>query len=257
MSKRLLSIHRYVVKGLTGERLPEIALNAGRGVANDRRYALALRETRFDEDHPVPLPKTRFVMLARHARLAGLTSRYHDAGETLTLHRGEALLASGRLDDPNGRAAIEKSIDDFIGADIGGRPRLVEGRGHRFTDVSVVSPAMMEAVSLINLASVRALEATLGKPIDPRRFRGNFLADGIAPWAEFDWVDREIAIGPVTFIVAKRIRRCPATSVNLETCERDIDVPMELLNHFGHSDMGLYLLVRGDGMVRAGDEVIA
>jgi uncharacterized protein YcbX len=257
MSQRLLSIHRYVVKGLTGEPLPEIALQSGRGIANDRRYALALHETKFDEDRPVPLPKTQFVMLARHARLAGLASRYDDAERTLTLYRGETLLTRARLDDPQGRAAIEQCIADHMGDEIGGRPRLVEGRGHRFTDVSVVSPAMMEAVSLVNLASVRALAAALGRTVDPRRFRGNFLADGIAPWAEFDWLDREITIGSAKFTVAKRTRRCPATAVNLETCERDIDVPMELVNRFGHGDMGVYLLVHGDGVVRAGDEIRA
>ena len=257
MPPQLLSIHRYVVKGLTGEPLPEVALKAGRGVANDRRYALALRETEFDEDRPAPLPKTRFVMLARHARLAGLVSRYDDANQTLSLHRGDTRLASERLDDPKGRAAIEQAIDDYMGAEIGGRPRLVEGRGHRFTDVSVVSPTMMEALSLINLASVRALEASIGKPLDVRRFRANLLIDGIAAWAELEWVDRRIEIGAVTFAGALRTKRCPATTVNPETCERDINVPVELLERFGHGDMGLYLDVRTDGIVRVGDQVRA
>jgi len=251
----LLSIHRYVVKGLTGEPLPEVSLETGRGIANDRRYALALKETKFDESRPTPLPKTQFVMLARHARLAGLISSFDEPGGTLTLRRGEHRLASARLDDPAGRAAIEQAIDDHMGGEIGGCPRLVEGRGHRFTDVSVVSPEMMEAVSLINLASVRALEEAIGVKLDVRRFRGNFVIDGLAPWAEFDWVDRTIAIGAAAFTGAKRTRRCPATTVNPETCERDVDVPMELLDRFGHGDMGVYLLVRGGGVVRPGDDV--
>ena len=253
MNAQVISISRFAVKGLSPEGLNAVSLKAGRGIENDRRYALALADTAFDEADPHPLPKTKFLMLARQARLIGLDSRYDDSNATLTLDEGGARLVSGRLDEAAGREAIAIAIEAFMGDEIAGRPRVVQAQGHRFTDVSVVSPEMMEAVSLINLASVRALEAKLGVVVDPRRFRANLLVDGLEPWAEFDWIDKVVQIGDVTFRGARRIRRCAATEVNPDTGARDIALPFELHKHFAHADMGVYLYVRSDGAIATGD----
>ena len=240
-----------LVAGTLGRRL----LKTGRGIENDRRYALALADTEFDEDSPIPLPKTKFLMLARHARLIALQSRYDSTSAVLTLRNEDRLLCAGALDQPGGRSEVETAIAKFMGSEIDGRPRLVQAQGHRFTDVSVTSPQMMEAVSLVNLASVRALEAALGLAIDPRRFRANLLVDGLAPWAEFGWLDRIVRIGGVAFQGARRTQRCAATEVNPDTGERDIRVPIELHEHFGHSDMGVYLYVRSEGEITPGDRL--
>ncbi len=255
MAPHLISITRFAVKGLTGEPLPQAALAAGRGLQDDRRYALALAETRIDPENPKPLPKTMFVVLMRHARLAALSSRYDTDSTELQLSTGGRDLGRGRLDSAAGRAAIEAAIAGFMGEALTGPPRLVEQPGHRFTDVSVVSPEMMEAVSLINLASVRAFEAALGRPVDPRRFRGNLLVDGLEPWAELDWVGRPVRIGGVTFEGVLRTRRCAATEVNPDTAERDIRLPAELMRRYGHGDMGIYLSVTGAGTIAAGDRL--
>ncbi len=256
MSPELISITRYAVKGLSGEALPQAALAAGHGLRDDRRYALALADTRFDPQNPKPLPKTDFVVLMRFARLAGVDSRYDPASTRLSLSSAGQVLAEGRLDNADGRAAIEAAIAAFMGDDLKGPPRLVEQPGHRFTDVSVVSPEMMEAVSLINLASVRAVEAALGQPVDPRRFRGNLLVDGLAPWVELDWIGKPVTIGDVGFEGAMRTRRCAATEVNPETAERDIRMPAELMRRFGHGDLGIYLTVTTDGTVAPGDRIV-
>ena len=255
MNGNIAAISRYVVKGLTPERLGNVHLTSGRGLPNDRRYAFALAGTEFDEADPRPLPKTKFLTLARFARLAALTSRYDDATGTLALDHGGEIMTGGQLDDIADRNAIERALDAFMGEEIGGRPRLVAAPGHRFTDVSVRSPAMMEAVSIVNLASVRELEAKLGRRVDPIRFRANFLVDGLDPWVEREWVDRGVSIGGVSFRGALQIRRCPATEVNPVTAERDIPVPAELTRHFGHIEMGVYLFVESDGTVQPGDRL--
>ena len=122
-------------------------------------------------------------------------------------------------------------------------------------EVPSLAEEMMEAVSLINLASVRAFEAALGRPVDPRRFRGNLLVDGLEPWAELDWVGRPVRIGGVTFEGVLRTRRCAATEVNPDTAERDIRLPAELMRRYGHGDMGIYLSVTGAGTIAAGDRL--
>lgn len=255
MTGHLVSISRFAVKGLPGERVSSASLKEGHGVTNDRRYAFALADTDFDPLHPRPLPKIKFLTQMRFARLARLTARYDDATTTLAIGNPGGTIAAGRLESAAGRAAVERAINAFMEGDLPKPVRLVQGDGHRFTDVSVVSPEMMEAVSLINLATVRDLEQRIGRPVDARRFRGNLLVDGIEPWAELDWVGREMTIGDVRFRGALRTRRCAATEVNPDTAERDISLPAELMRNYRHADLGIYLHVRTDGVLNPGDPV--
>ncbi len=255
MTGHLVSVSRFAVKGLPGEVMPSAALKEGHGIVNDRRYAFALAGTSFDPAQPRPLPKVKFLVLMRYARLARLAARYDDATTTLTIESADGPGATGRLDEAEGRAAIEGGISGFMGDDLSDPVRLVQADGHRFTDVSVVSPRMMEAVSLINLGTVREVEGRIGRRIDPRRFRGNLLGDGIEPWAELDWIDREVTIGGVRFRGALRTRRCAATEVNPDTAERDIRLPAELLRNYDHPDLGIYLDVCTDGVLKPGDPV--
>jgi GntR family transcriptional regulator/MocR family aminotransferase len=110
-------------------------------------------------------------------------------------------------------------------------------------------------LSLINLATVRSLEARWGHAIDPLRFRANFYIDGARPWAEFDWISSDISIGDATFRVDRRNGRCSATNVNPATGQRDLDLPGSLRATFGHKDLGIYLVVRDGGKVVMGDPV--
>ena len=255
MKAELKKISRYPIKGLSEETLAEVEVTEGRGLPGDRIFALALADTEFDSLNPRPLPKTKFVMLARFARLAGLLSSFDAVTSTLVLRHAGAALAAGCLETQAGRRTIEKALAKFMGDDLDGAPRVVEAEGHRFTDVSVDSPVLMEAVSMINLASVRDLEGKLGREVDPRRFRANLLVDGLGPWQEFDLIDKEFTIGSVRVKGLQRTRRCPATEVNPDTAERDIRVPLELRRYYGHGDNGIYLSILSNGTLREGDAI--
>ena len=255
MKCELRKISRYPVKGLSEEILTEVEVTKGRGLPGDRQFALALADTEFDPLNPHPLPKTMFVMLARFATLAGLSSSFDPVTSTLVLRAAGTTLAAGCLKTQTGRRAIEEAVARFMGNDLGGLPRVVEAEGHRFTDVSVDSPVLMEAVSMVNLTSVRDLEDKLGRAVDPRRFRANLLVDGLDPWQEFDLIDKEFAIGGVRVKGLRRTRRCPATEVNPDTAERDIRIPLELRRHYGHGDNGIYVSILSNGALRQGDEV--
>jgi uncharacterized protein YcbX len=81
-------------------------------------------------------------------------------------------------------------------------------------------------VSILNLASVAALEAVIGAPVDPLRFRANLYVAGWPAWHEFDLIDREIAVGPAVRLKGlKRIERCAATNVDPVTGTRDMTIP--------------------------------
>ena len=82
-------------------------------------------------------------------------------------------------------------------AELRGPPKIVHAAGHSFSDVAA------KCVHIVNLASVRELERTLGRPVDPLRFRANLYLEGVAPWAEFGWIGKEIAVGDVQ---ARRVR---------------------------------------------------
>lgn len=255
MKGELKKISRYPVKGLSEEILSEVEVTGGRGLPGDRLFALALADTEFDPLNPRPLPKTLFLMLARFAKLAELRSFFDAATSTLVLRHAGTALAAGRLKTQAGRRTIEEAIVRSMGDYLNGPPRIVEAEGHRFTDVSVHSPVLMEAVSMINLASARDLEGKLGKEVDPRRFRANLLVDGLGPWREFDLIDKEFTIGSVRVKGLQRTRRCPATEVNPDTTERDIRIPLELQRHYGHGDNGIYLSILSNGTLREGDAI--
>jgi uncharacterized protein YcbX len=111
-------------------------------------------------------------------------------------------------------------------------------------------------VHIVNLASVRELSRVAGREVDPLRFRANVYLDGLAPWAEFGWLDKAIEIGPARLDVFARTTRCEATSVDPATGTRDMAVPAELARTWGHQDFGVYAKVAAGGLVAAGAPVI-
>lgn len=245
-------LYRYPVKGLSGEPLERVRLETGRGIPIDRSMAIARRPGNFDPAAPRAVSKDKFLMLMRDEALARLTSRYDEEQRRLRIVENGITRLSVSLADEAGRSRLAAFMKDFVG-DAGLQPVVVEAPDHQFTDISVVSPEKMRAVSLINLASVKALSEAIGKPVDHRRFRANIYFDGVPAWRELDWLDREITIGACRLKVTMRTRRCAATQVNPDTAERDINVPAEIKRYFGHFDMGVYAEVMDGGDVAVGD----
>src|SRR5690554_3284362 len=103
----LSAIYRYPVKGLTPEELAEATVARGGVIAHDRAYAIENGPSGFDSAAPTYFPKVAFLMLMRNERLAELRSRFDPATATLTIARDGTVVATGRLDLPAGRRAIE------------------------------------------------------------------------------------------------------------------------------------------------------
>ena len=251
LAGRVDALYRYPVKGLSPEPLDTVTLTAGAGVPLDRALGFLRHETEYDVAAPRPMPKTNFHMLAKDAALARLQTRYDDATDTLTIGEEHHALCT-----ESGRTAAEAAIGAALGLGPDRRPRLVRGgSAHRFTDVSVVSDTFMNAVSLINLASVADLGSRIGETLDPLRFRANIYFDGWPAWRELDLVDRTIAVGPVRLKVLLRTKRCAATTVNPATGERDVFVPRHLTETFGHADLGIYGEVLEGGTIAPGSAI--
>jgi len=245
------SLWRYPVKGLSPEPLPFADLTMGHGFTLDRVYAVTDGSFEFDEANPRPMAKTHYLMLAKHARLALLKTRLEPSTHELSVAEGgtSRIFSLTRRAD---REALAAFMTDFLATELPGTARVAHAEGHRFTDVSVHSTALMHSISLINLATVRDLAQHTGMTLDPRRFRANVYFDGAEPWSELDWVGRELRCGDVSLRIVRRTRRCPATSVNLEDGTRDINLPLAIRDYREHADCGIYAEVLGDGRLQPG-----
>lgn len=245
----LKSIYRYPVKGLSPESLTRTRLQPGQTLSGDRKYAIENGPSGFDPAAPAHVSKTRFLMLMWNERLAQLDARYDDDTHMLTI-RGEGReLARGDLSTREGRLAIEAFFRRFMPAELRGPPKLLQADGHSFSNVAP------KVISIINLASVAAIEAVIGRPLHPLRFRGNIYVEGWPPWHEFDLVGQEIAIGAARLKVAKRTLRCAATDVDPNTGVRDLNIPETLMKTYGHADCGVYAQVVEGGEIAPGDTI--
>jgi uncharacterized protein YcbX len=244
-------IYRYPVKGLSPEPLTRTQLAVGATLPCDRLYAIENGPSGFDPTAPAYFPKQRFLMLMRNERLARLRTAFDDANHTLVVTHERREAARGDLRTPEGRAAIERFFAGFCANELRGPPKVLNAPGHSFSDVS------RKVVSIINLASVAALENVLGAPVDPLRFRGNLHVEGWPAWREFDLLGQEIAVGPAARLkIVKRIVRCAATEVDPDTGIRDLAIPSTLMRTFGHADCGVYGEVVSTGEVGVGDTVV-
>jgi uncharacterized protein YcbX len=243
------SIYRYPVKGLSPERLDGVRLEPGQTLPSDRKYAIENGPSGFDPVAPAYFPKTQFLMLMRNERLATLDTRYEDASHTLTVRSEGRALARGDLSTREGRLAIEAFFRRFMPAELRGPPKVLTAPGHSFSDVAA------KVVSIINLATVAAIENVVGVPVHPLRFRANLYVAGWPAWHEFSLVGQEIAIGAARLKVTKRIVRCAATNVDPDTGVRDLTIPATLLKTFDHMDCGIYAQVVAGGAIAPGDSI--
>jgi len=245
----LTSIYRYPVKGLSPQPYQRVTLRAGQTLPNDRRYAVENGPSGFNPAAPAWLSKSNFLMLMRNERLAALQTSFDDATSTLTIHRDGAEVARGNLETAEGRNTIERYLADYCANDLKGTPKVLTAPPHSFSDVA------RKVVSIINLASVRAIEQVIGRPVNPLRFRANLYVEGWPAWSEFDLLDKPLAIGKARAKVVKRIVRCAATNVDPVTAARDMEIPQTLQRTFGHGDCGIYAEVTADGEIAIEDTI--
>ncbi len=248
---QITALYRYPVKGLSPEQLDRAELVPGQTLLADRRYAIENGPSGFDPAEPKWLSKPHFLMLQRDEWLAPLRSHFDDASNILTIRQNGAIAAAGNLETADGRAVIEQFFASRYAGEIKGPPKILTSPGHSFSDVD------RKVVSIINLASLRAIENIIGQPVHPLRFRANFYVEGWPAWHEFDLVDRTLPVGETRLKVVKRIVRCAAVNVDPDSGTRDLAIPHTLLRRLGHADCGIYAEVIAGGTISAGDTIAA
>ena len=250
MSGTLESLWRHPVKGFTPEPLEAAVLQAGACFPCDRLYAVEDGPSGFDAAAPKHISKQKFTVLAKIPAVALIQTHYDEATGVITARFRNGPLLRARLTHEAGRRAFATWLAAMLGGEVRGPLKVLPAPGaHRFMDDEA------GFVSIVNLASVRDLEARLGRRVDPRRFRANLYVDGWPAWIENEASDWRVSLGAAEARVVKPIVRCMATHVDPDTGERDIDLVRALFDNYGKTFCGIYLSVTRGGRVRRGDGV--
>jgi MOSC domain-containing protein len=236
---RVVALWRYPMKSFLGERLQEAPLGAA-GVVGDRGYALR------DVGSGHVLSAKKFSMLL-HAN-AELT----DDGVLLSLPDGSSM----SVDDPSAAAAVSSWLGreiEIVRAPGGTERATVEGdtRTFRSRPGGFFDSSAVHVVTMSTLAALARLHPA-GR-FDPRRFRPNVVLetpqDG---FVEEGWVGSTLKLGDVELEITKTCARCVMTT----HAQSDLPVDRDILRTVNaHNDeiVGVYGIVRRDGVVRVGD----
>ncbi|MEI6441269.1 MAG: MOSC N-terminal beta barrel domain-containing protein [Alphaproteobacteria bacterium] len=247
MDPHVAALYRHPVKGFTPERLTHADLQDGKTFPCDRLFAVENGPSGFDSAAPAWVTKTKFTVLATLPQVALATTAYDEASGTLSAKAAGRPDFTGDLTSTAGQESFADWLKNLLGQDAHPDLKVVQAPGHRFMDHP------LGHVSILNLASLRDLEAKLGREIDPLRFRANIYVEGWPAWAEDAWEGRDLMVGFAQAKVYKPIQRCIATHVDPVTGERDLDLVKALFDNYGHMNCGIYVHVTNGGRVCLGD----
>ena len=223
----------------------------------DRLYAIENGPSGFDPAAPAYLSKTHFLMLMKNERLASLRAAFDQKSHVLTIEcprppprgAGTEAKSAATCVPPKAAPRSKAFFADYCAGELRGPPKILHANGHSFSDVA------RKVVSIINLASVAAVEDMVGAPVHPLRFRGNVYVAGWPAWSELDLVGRDLEIAGTRLKIVKRIVRCAATNVDPDTGARDLNIPQTLLRNLDHADCGIYAEVIEGGEIAEGDAI--
>jgi uncharacterized protein len=231
---RIKSIFRYPVKSMAGVQIDSAVLG-WHGLKGDRRFAVR----RLSDQSGFPwLTASRLPELLLYKPF-GEASVDHD----LPTH----------VRTPDG---AEFSIDsdelrDEISRRHGGPVQLMQLKHGIFDDATV---------SVIDVATVRAVEREAGRPLDVLRFRPNIVIEGNTdePFAEDQWVGKTLRFGtddegPAVSITMRDLR-CVMINLDPATAESDTSV-MKAALRLNTNHAGVYATVISSGEVRIDQKV--
>ncbi|MCA1940457.1 MAG: MOSC domain-containing protein [Caenispirillum bisanense] len=255
MTCHIAALYRYPVKALSPQPLDHAVLEAGGGLQADHRYALAhgAGSTAGAGDVVTGrLPRSSLVTLSDCPKLATLVTRFIEPLNVLTVERDGRQVTRGDLTVPVGRAILEDFFTAFLRGHTRGKPRIVIAKpGETFANHE------RPGVVLINRSSVSDIERVVGQPVDPLRFRANVLIDGPSPWAELEWIGREVRVGGgVVLRAVEAVPVHPAAEVNPQTGAVDLNLDKAMKQGLGHDTFGILCEVLEGGQVNTGDTVM-
>lgn len=244
---RIERLFRFPVKGLPAEEITSAAVSAGGGLAGDRAVALGNGSTPVADGQWQSCGS--FTALKNDTRLQQWLVSSAPPFITVT---APAAAGAAPLTFDSSDAGGRSAAADYMAAHIpaqGSHARTLVAASHGMFD------SRLSGISLINPRTVEALSRAAGVELDPLRYRGNILLDGVPAFGEFELIGKVLRIGDARIAITKSIERCPATSVNPSTTQVDVNGPRLLASHFGHLHCGIYGTVLDPGTLQAGAEI--
>ena len=279
----VVSLWRYPIKSMQGERLTESAIGP-RGLAGDRAYGLIDVETGHlcSAKHP----RKYGPVFACHAAFVAEPNGAVPARVAITLPDGSVVHSDDddvdeRLSDLLSRRVrleaaapaepvIEEVWPEVKGPDFYGPRQTDDEDGDAVIDfrASLAVPGGFFDLSAIHLLTTNSLDAMAEREpasrFDERRFRPNIVArmDGDG-FVENDWGGKQVRVGGTTLAVAIPTPRCVMTTLPNDDLPKDNGVLKALADHNrvtigtmgSFPCIGVNASVSAGGTIRVGDPV--
>nr|WP_206043796.1 MOSC domain-containing protein [Geitlerinema sp. P-1104] len=257
------TIFKHPVKGFTPQVCDRVELRRDFGMVGDRAFAFMFTDTGNPQPQTPWLPKKYLAVQNDWGGLAKLRCSYHPHRQELELHLGETLAIVESVSTEEGRDRLSQFVSDYLQT----LTPSPTARHPQATPVRLIGMPTEDTrypdrhpgqISLLSQATLDAIAAKVGQSqIDSRRFRANFVVDGLPPWGEFDWVGRQLQLGTATIEVLAPIGRCLNIDVNPDTGDRDLPLLSQLPTHFGHAQTGVIARIVEGGFVQCGDTLLS
>lgn len=229
------SLHRWPVKSLAGEPADALRLDP-RGIAGDRAHAL------YDVHKGAPRRLTVRQapgMLRWSAAYDGVPGDALDPREVPLPHLTGPDGTRRRWDDPD----LPGALADDLGREVTLR-----------RDLSLMQDLGNSILVTVG-ATLDAVGAALGRPLDLRRFRTNIHVELDAEaYAEEGWEGRRLRVGDVELQLLHPCERCVIPTRDPDTTAKDAEI-LRWLTREHRGLFGINARPRGDGRVAVGDQV--
>ena len=239
------------VKSLSFSSKESLKIKKNIGIQNDRIFAFTRiidkSEADIYEKNPAKRNLNFFLTLKNSPFLNKYNFKYN--GNELALLFEKKIIKKISLNDDNNLKLISNELKK-LETSINYIPYLIKNLDFPFFDTMPKN-----SISLINMNSIKDFENKINYKINHERFRGNIYVSNIKPWLEFSWINKKISINGCLFIVLKKIPRCSATNLRLNSSKSDINLPQKLREVYGHIDMGIYLKPLNNGSVSINDNI--
>lgn len=248
---KLTTISIFPIKSFIGENLNSANLEIGSGLIDDRRFSIAISP---EVDGTKWLRNKAFMVNSRHDDMQKLKLDRSADLWTITKPDGNSLSFNPNSQESIARANKELPVflEDLLEADL--TPRLVQ-RVEPNKNIGMWDyPDTL--LSLTNLESVRDFSKSIGVELSPDRFRGNLLIEGLPAWEEFGFAGKLFSLGEAEIAFTRPIDRCPATTINPKTGDRDVKTPALLAERLGHGYFGMGAHVVKSGAIKPNDKLI-
>ncbi|UWQ14785.1 MOSC domain-containing protein [Aliiroseovarius sp. M344] len=241
-------IWRHPIKSHGREALLQVMLKAGECLPYDRQWAVAHEAAKLGEAGQWA-PCANFSRGSKAPLLMALEASFDPASNTITLTHPQQPGITINPDRTEDNARFIDWVSPLCPPDRAAPSRLVKAdRGMTDTD--------FPSISLINLASHKAVETHLNRELSPKRWRGNLQLTGLEAWEEKNWVGKRIRVGQAEMEIREEITRCLATTASTRTGARDADTLGALKNGWGHQEFGVYGYVTKPGIVHVDSPVV-